>query len=221
LALAGVFVLVGLWGTFYVRFVAFPSTSRPFLEEIGGEIVWIGLVILVMALLVYIYIAWHSVKKLKRILVYPRTGQAEHRFLMPVDHNVFLWYSILYVLGIALLYGLFVLMRGGFSVMSVPLIISPAVMSMIFGRIYSIRRHQWIAAAGFVLAVSLELFITTPADYMTGPRNFLDVLPQWGSPALASYIWAVMFAISGLIGLTGVRRYEDGSEQSSRSQQTG
>ncbi|MGD8750799.1 MAG: hypothetical protein PVG14_05220, partial [Anaerolineales bacterium] len=67
-------------------------------------------------------------------------------------------------------------------------------------------RYQFIAVIGLILALSLELLLTTQADYMIGPRNFLDVIPAWGCPTLACLIWALMCAVSGLIGLFGVRR---------------
>jgi hypothetical protein len=59
-----------------------------------------------------------------------------------------------------------------------------------------------------VLAIALELIITSTASYDAGPAHFLDVLPPWGSLALPSFTWAVMFAISGSIGLIGLRRSE-------------
>lgn len=211
LASAGIFLLLGGWGAVYVRFIAFPPYTRPFLEEIGRQqIAWVGLALLVVALTLYVTIAWYAVKVFKRLLVYPRTGLAKHRFFMPIDRKVYLWYFILYLVGLGLLYGLFKLVKGGFSVLSVSTIISPAAINIVVGKMYHLKRYQWIAVIGLILAVFLELFITTPADYMVGPRNFLDVLPQWGSIALPSYIWGGMFTISGLIGLIGVLR--DGTD---------
>jgi len=207
LATAGIFILLGSWGAVYVQFLAFPPYTRPFLEEIGrDQIAWNGLALLVVALVVYVTIAWYAVKVLKRFLVYPHTGRAEHHFFMPIDRKVYLWYLILYLIGLGLLYGLFKLMKGGFSVLSVPIIISPAAISLVVGKMYNLRRYQWVAVIGLILAVLLELFLTTPADYLVGPKNFLEVLPQWGSTALPSYVWAVMFTISGLVGLINVRR---------------
>lgn len=206
LAFVGVLLMIGIWGMLYIQFVAFPSSTWPFLEEVGGHVVWSGLFILVAALATYIWIAWIIVKKLKRILVAPYTGHAEHPFFLPIDSKVFLWYFILYILGHGLLYGLFSFSKGGFAMTSVPLIISPAAIFWGIGRVYNIQRYQLLAPGGLVLAVLLELLLTTPADYTLGPRNFLDVLPQWGSPALPSFIWAVMLGISGLIGLIHIRR---------------
>jgi hypothetical protein len=205
-AIGGMLLLIGVWGMLYVQFVAFPSWTWPFGQEMGGEVVWLGLLILVSALAIYIWIAWIIVKKLKRILVSPYRGHAEHRFFLPVDQKVYVWYFILYIVGLGLLYALFTWSKGGFSVMSVPLIISPAAILWATGRIYGIRRYQGIAVLGLILALSLELLLTTTANYTLGPRNFLDVLPQWGSPALPSFIWAAMFTLSGLIGYVDIRR---------------
>ena len=123
LATAGIFLLLGGWGALYVRFIAFPLYTRPFLEEIGRQqIAWIGLAVLVVALFLYVTIAWYIVKVFKRLLVYPRTGLAEHRFFMPIDRKVYQWYFILYLVGLGLLFGLFKLAKGGFSVLSVPVL---------------------------------------------------------------------------------------------------
>ena len=206
LACVGIFALLGAWGAVYVRFVAFPASTRSYLQEIGRDGVWIGLAFLILVLAVYVHFAWQAVRKLKRVLIYPIAGRAEHRFFLPVDRRVFIGYFVLYILGLGFLYILLKLTKGGYSVMSVPFIISPAAISLVVGKIYNLRRYQWIAVVGFVIAVVLELFVTTPANMLVGPRNFLDVLPQWGSPALPCIVWAIMFAISGLVGLISVRR---------------
>lgn len=206
LAFVGVLLLIGFWGIFYVQFVAYPSSTWPFLREMDGTVVWSGLIILVVALVIYIWTAWVVVKMLKRVLIAPYTGHAEHPFFLPIDSKVFLWYFILYLTGHVLLYGLFSWSKGGFAMMSVPLIISPAAILWGIGRVYGIQRYQLLAPVGLFLAVLLELLLTTKADCMLGPRNFLDVIPTWGSPALPSFIWALMFTISGLIGFINVRR---------------
>jgi hypothetical protein len=131
---------------------------------------------------------------------------------MPVDRTVFVWYFILYAIGLGLLYGIFTWLKGGPYMMSVPFIISPAAIFWAIGRVYDVRRYQYVAVIGLILAVSLELLLTTQAYYMTGPRSFLDVLPAWGCPTLPCLIWALMCAVSGLIGLVSVRRLEHGAK---------
>ncbi|HEY69928.1 MAG TPA: hypothetical protein G4O08_05010, partial [Anaerolineae bacterium] len=208
LAFVGVFVLTGAWGAIYLRFIAYPSVTWPFLREIGRDTVWIGLAVFFCALAAYISAAWWVVRRLKRQLVDERRGYAEHRFFMPIGWKTLLFYFLLCGLGTGLMYGFFLHVSGGLRVLSVAAIISPAVACLVIGRTYGIRRYVWIAVVGFVLVLSLELLITSTASYAAGPANFLDVLPAWGSLALPSFIWAGMFAISGLIGLIGIRRSE-------------
>ncbi len=208
LAFAGVFVLMGAWGAIYLRFIAFPSRTWPFLREIGRDAVWIGLVVFICALAAYIYLAWRVVRKIKRLLVDARRGYAEHRFFMPIGWRTLLFYFLLCGLGTGLLFAFFLHVSGGFRVLSVAAIISPAAACLVIGRTYRIRRYAWIAVAGLILAVVLELFITSTASYDVGPMSFLDVLASWGSFALPSFVWAGMFAMSGLIGLIGIRRSE-------------
>ncbi len=205
LVTAGMLLIIAFWGFYYLKFVAFPRWTWPFFQDSGRTIVWIGLLILVLGLNVYFWIMWFVLKKLKSRLIYPYTGVAEHRFFLPMDTKVYIWYGIIYIMGLGILYGMFSLVKGGFSVMSIPFIISPAAILVGVGWFYGIRRYLWIAVIGLSLALVLELFFTTQADYIAGPRNFLDLLPQWGSPTLPCLVWAVLFTISGLIGFINVR----------------
>jgi hypothetical protein len=211
LAFVSIFLLLGLWGAFYVSFVAFPIATWPAFQELGKSMVWLGLLALIILLIPLIWIAWIIVKHLKRAVISTYMGHVEHRFLMPVDRKLFAWYFVLYVIGLGLLYGLFYWIKGGPYVMSVPFIISPAAIFWATGRVYGIRRYQLIAVIGLILALCLELMLTTQANYTTGPRNFLDVNPAFGCPTLPCLVWAVMCAISGLIGLVGVRRLTRGA----------
>jgi hypothetical protein len=205
LVIAGMLLIIAMWGLFYIKFVAFPSWTWPFFNDAGQSVVWFGLLLLVLGLTVYVWIMWVVVKKIKERIVYPYTGYADHRFLLPMDPKVFGWYAILYITGLGLLYGLFYLIKGGFNVMSIPFIISPAAILVGVGWFYGIRRYLWIAGSGFILALLLEFLIITQADYMAGPRNFLDTLPQWGSPTLPCLVWTGLFMISGVIGLINIR----------------
>ena len=205
LACVGIFLLIGLWGGAYVRFVAFPEHTWPFWKTAGREVVWLGLLILIAGIAVYIFFAWHVVRRLKRWLIFPRAGQAEHRFFLPVERSLWVRYFLLYGLGLGLLYALFYATRGGMRVLSVPFIVSPAAICLVLGSLYAIRRYLWIGAAGLLLAGALELFVTTTASAQAGPLNALDVLPAWGSPVLACIAWALMFLLSGVIGLRQVR----------------
>lgn len=211
LAFVSIFLLLGLWGAFYVSFVAFPIATWPAFQVLGKSMVWLGLLALIIMLIPFIWIAWIIVKYLKRAVISTYMGHVEHRFLMPVDRKLFAWYFALYVIGLGLLYGLFNWIKGGPYVMSVPFIVSPAAIFWATGRVYGIRRYQLIAVIGLILALSVELMLTTQANYTTGPRNFLDVNPAFGCPTLPCLVWAVMCAISGLIGLVGVRRLTRGA----------
>jgi hypothetical protein len=206
LALVGALLTTGIWGIFYVHFVAFPVSTWPFLQEWGRDSVWLGLLILIAALAIYIWGAWIVVKKLKRAWISPYVGHAQHKFFMPVEDKVYLWYFLLYLAGVGLLYGFFALVKGGVYVMSVPFIISPAAALWVVGRKYAIRRYEWFAAIGLLLSVLLELLLTWPASYQHGPQNFLNVRPEWGSPALPCFVWSIIFLVSGLIGLITIRR---------------
>lgn len=206
LAIGGAFLLVGFWGMLYVQFVAFPDSTWTFLSGIGKNSIWLGLLGLVIVLALYIWFAWVVVKRLKRIWISPYMGHAEHRFFMPVESKVYWWYFILYLSGIGLLYGLFAWTKGGAHVMSVPFIMSPAAIFWAIGRIYSIRRYQWFSIIGLLSAIFLELLLTWPTAYQKGPQNFLNVRPEWGSPALPCFVWSTLFLISGLIGFLHVRR---------------
>lgn len=206
LAFVGVFILLGFWGAYYASLIGFPQSTWFAFQELGENIVWLGLLILIAALVVLIGLEWIVVKWLKRTYIAPHLGYADHRFLMPVDRKVYTWYFVLYGIGLLCLYGLFYWLKGGVYALSVPFIISPAAIYWATGRVYRIRRYQVIALTGLILALALELLMTTPADTLAGPRDFLDVIPAYGSPVLACLVWALMCAISGVIGLLSVRK---------------
>ena len=205
LVIAGMFFGVAVWGSLYVRFVAFPSWTWPFLQNAGRNLIWMGLFLLVSGLVIYFWVMWILVKYLKHRFIFPYTGFAEHRFFMPMDPKVYISYAIIYIVGLGLLYGLFSWVKGGLSVMSVPFIISPAAILVGMGWFYDIRRYLWVAGIGFISALMVELLVTTQANYLAGPRNFLDTLPEWGSPALPSLVWAGLLFVCGLIGLINIR----------------
>jgi hypothetical protein len=212
LAFAGVFLVMGLWGAIYVSFIAFHSSTWPAFQELGKNVAWLGLLFLIVVLIPLIWLAWLLVKHLKRTLIAPYIGHVEHRFFMPVDRTVFVWCFILYAIGLGSLYGIFTWLKGGPYMMSVPFIISPAAIFWAIGKVYGMRRYQFIAVIGLILAVSLEMLLTTKADYMMGSRNFLDVLPAWGCPTLPCLIWAMLSIVSGLAGLISVRMLEHGAK---------
>jgi hypothetical protein len=206
LAIVGALLMTGFWGIFYVQFVAFSETTWPFLQDLGRQVIWLGLLALIVVLAIYIWAAWIIVRKLKRIWVATLIGYVEHKFFLPVESRTYLRYFILYLVGIDLLYGLFAWIKGGVYVMSVPFIISPAVALWVVGRRYAIRRYEWFAVIGLLLAIFLELLLTWPASYFHGQQDFLNVRPEWGSPALPCFVWATIFLISGLIGFISFQR---------------
>ncbi|NIM95416.1 MAG: hypothetical protein GTO18_17100 [Anaerolineales bacterium] len=203
---AGAFLIIGTWGMYYVQYVAFRESTWPFLRELGRDSIWLGPLVLVLLLAVYFMIARLIVKALKRRWIAPLTGYVEHRYFLTADPRVYLWYFILYLSGIGLLYGLFVLTKGGAHVMSVPFIMSPAAILWALGRMYGIRRYQWISVIGLASTILLELLITWPASYQYSPESFLNVRPEWGGPALPCFIWAILLVVSGTIGFINVRR---------------
>jgi hypothetical protein len=206
LVASGMFIIIALWGMVYVQFVAFPSWTWPFFQSASRSAVWLGLLVLVVILVLYIGLMWRVVGWIKGKLLSPYTGYAEHRFFLPVDSKVYLWYAIIYIAGLGILYGLFAWLTGGVHVMSVPFIISPAAILIGIGWFYKVQRYIWMAVIGFSLAVLLEFFATTQATYQIGPINLLDILPAWGSPALPCLVWAALFLISGILGLSSVWR---------------
>jgi hypothetical protein len=206
LALVGALLILGVWGIFYIQFVAFSSITWPFLQDLGRQMTWLGLSALIVVLTIYVWVAWIVVRKLKRIWISPLTGHAEHKFVLPLENKTYLSYFFLYLVGIGLLYGLFAWIKGGVHVMSVPCIISPAAALWVVGRMYNIRRYLWTAGSGLLLSIFLELSLTWPASYVHGQQDFLNVRPEWGSPALPCFVWAAIFLISGLIGFFSLRR---------------
>lgn len=206
LVVAGMFLGIAVWGAIYVQFVAFPSWAWPFLQNAGRNMIWMGLFLLILGITIYFWVMWILVKYLKHRLIYPYTGFAEHRFFMPMDPKVYISYAIIYIVGLGLLYGLFSWIKGGLHVMSIPFIISPAAILVGIGWFYGIRRYLWSAGIGFFLALLFELLVTTSANYLSGPRNFLDTLPEWGSPTLPCLVWAGSLFVCGLIGLINIRR---------------
>lgn len=210
IACAGIFLIIGLWGIVYVRYLAFPPRTWHFQLNLGKHIIWIGLVALVLVLGIYTTVAWFLVKLLKRRWVSPYIGRVEHKFFFPTDPKVFKWYGALYIVGLGMLYGIFIWIKGGAYVLSVPFIISPAAILWGIGQVYDIYRYKVAAFSGFTISLLLELLLTTQADYMQGPANVLQVLPQWGTPFLPCLVWSVLLIVSGLIGLASIRRIRDG-----------
>lgn len=210
LVISGMLVIIAVWGMFFVQFVVFPSWTWPFFPDANRSAVWLGLLILVGILVIYIGIMWKVVGFIKRRLLSRYTGYAEHRFFLPVDNKVYICYAIIYMTGVGVLYGLFAWLTGGIHMMSVPFIISPAAILFGIGLFYKVQRYLWMAVVGFISAILLELLATTNATYQVGPRNFLDILPAWSSPTIPCLVWAVLFFISGIMGLIGVwrRAYE-------------
>lgn len=210
LAMASIFLILAVWGAFYTRFVAFPPSTWPAFQNYGRNIYWIGLLVLIIILGLWSWFAWYIVKVLKRLVFSSNNGFANHRFLLPVDRKVYLLYFILYVIGLGILYGFFFWIKGGFYLMSVPFIISPAVMYWAMGNVYGIRRYQLIGLSGLIIAIFLELLLTSRADFASGPTNILNVIPEWGSPLIPCLVWAAMCLVSGLMGFTSHwRKFRD------------
>lgn len=205
-AAAGAFIILGVWGMYYVQYVAFRESTTAFIRESSRDSIWIGLVAIVLAMVVYFALARLMVKALKKRLIAPITGHVEHRYFLTADTKVYLRYFILYLAGIGLLYGLFAWTKGGAHVMSVPFIMSPAAILWAVGRMYAIRRYQWIAVIGLLSTTILELLLTHPVTYQYSPEHFLNVRPEWGGPALPCFLWAGLLVISGLVGFVNIRR---------------
>ena len=212
LVISGMLVIIAIWGMVYVRFLAFPRWTWPFFQNAERNAVWIGLLILVAGLALYIWLMWNLVRLIKKNILSPYMGYAEHRFFMPVAPKVYAWYAVIYLAGLGILSGLYAWLTGGIHLMSVPFMISPAAILIGIGWYYELKRYTWMAVIGLILAVVLEFIATTQASYQVGPRSFLDIIPQWGSPALPCLVWAALFLIGGVLGLTGVWRQAHESE---------
>ncbi len=113
-------------------------------------------------------------------------------------------------MGILLLIGLYTLLKGGPHVMSAVFAVPPAGLLFAIGRVYDLPRYRWAGVVGLGLSVGLELFATTPAVYLNGPRNLLDASPLWGSAAVPMAVSAVVLACSGLVALGRLWRQRDG-----------
>jgi hypothetical protein len=206
LAIGLIFLLIAVWGTYYVRYISFHPSTRTIFQNLGNDFIWIGLLTLIITLLIMIRFLWVAVTRLKHRFIAPITGHVEHHFFMPVDRKVYFWYFIIYAIGVGFLYGLFSWLKGGVYIMSVPFIISPAAIFWTTGKIYGIKRYLVVAPIGLFIAITLELLLTTQADYRSGAGNFLDVIPAWGSPTLPCLVWAVMLFVSGITGLVATWR---------------
>jgi len=216
LAMAGFFATTALWGHVWVRILAFPAWTWPWPFTTdqtdnpmqGWFLAW-NLAIFPLVVL-YLWGTTRLVQRLKARLVAPRSGYARHPLNLPLERRVYYVYVGLSAVGILLLIGLYTLLKGGPHVMSVVFAVPPAGLLFAIGRVYDLPRYRWAGVVGLGLSVGLELFATTAAVYLNGPRNLLDVSPLWGSAAVPMAVFAVVLACSGLVALARLWRQRDG-----------
>jgi hypothetical protein len=211
LAMAFFFVITALWLYPIVRVEGFPSWtwSWPFITQehinpLHNEIMlWeLGIFGIWFA---YVVIAYWIVVRLKRRFVAPRLGDIRHKFFLPVERKVYVFFLGVYLIGCLLLGVLYWYVKGGPHLFSVVCAAAPAGIIFIIGRIYALPRYQWVAVAGLGLSILTEM-LTTNAIYDNGPVNFMNVSPLYGNPSLPLLIWGGLTLISGCLALRRTMR---------------
>lgn len=212
LASVGVAIITAIWGHAFVRLMAFPHRTWPWPFETeqsgarGTYEFWLLLGAYIAVIVLYVWCAWKVVLRLKAKWVEPHTGEVRHPFLLTLEPKTLGLYFVLYLGGIAALAGVYSLLLGGPHMYSAIFTMSPVAITYAIGHVYDLNRYKWIAIIAFLLCIGLELLLTTPAVPMRSPVNFLDVSPEYGSATLPMIVWAVMWTISGVVGMSTFRR---------------
>lgn len=217
-AMAGFFGLMAIWSYVLMRVMSFPSWSWPWPfitdEPINPMQREIGLWMLggVVLLAAYSYGAYRVVQAIRSRQLAHVQGEVRHPFWLALEKRVWVSYLILFIIVTALYTGINTLVLGEMRYYSVLFTTAPAVMLFVVGLTYRLKRYQWVAVAGLVLSIGLEWLATTSADYMQGPRNFLDVPAYSGNPAIALLVWFAICIASGSIALTHALRGDHGDQ---------
>jgi hypothetical protein len=211
LAMAGFWLLAALWLYPLVRTMDFPSWTWPWPFLTGETVnplsreITLWFVIMLGVWIVYIVAAKLIIDCLKRKITAPRLGDVRHDFFLPVGKGFALLFLAVYVLGCVFLAGVFWKLLGGPHLFSAIGIAAFAGVLFLLGRKFSIRRYQWVSVIGMILCILAEM-LTTAADYLKGPQNFMEASPLYGNPSLICLVWAGVLAISGVIALRSVLR---------------
>lgn len=214
MAMAGFFALTALWIHPLVRALSFPSWTWiwPFrtaetVNPMGGRILLWSLGILPVWWL-YAWGAYRLVQAVKSRLS-AGAGEVRHGFWLPVERSVYLVHTLVSAGGIILLSLVFSLGKNGPHFLSACFIAAPAGILYAIGRTYRLPRYRYAALAGLIGGAALET-LTTDAVYLEGPRQILDVSPQFGNPALPFAVWAVVMTVTGLWAVIRTARCRDG-----------
>lgn len=212
-AIAGFFVLLAGWAHILVRVLAFPTWAWPWpfitdevINPMQTQVMLWELAIIPLAA-AYGWGAYKLVDRLKQGWLAPRQGYVQHGFWLKTAPQMWLVYLLLY-LGLIVVFGALNLwLAGGARWGSLLCTTAPGAILLVIGQTYALPCYRFSGAAGLLLCGLVEWFLTTNAVFK-GPKNFLDVSPELGNPAIPLLIWAVLFAITGALGLAGVLRRE-------------
>jgi hypothetical protein len=215
-AMSGFFALLALFFYYFTYINTFPASDWPWpfnLQQAGDPIQratlgWILVNVLVMG--VYVYLAYRLVKHLKQEWIAPLHGDVRHSFWLPVDLQTMLIYSGLYVFLSVVLILLNQQFTGGSRMFSVFVTTAPAAIFFALGQGYWLRRYTITSLAGFFICLALEWLVTTNASPLQAPLNIWNVSPFYGNPAIPLLVWAAMMLFSGAIGLSLALRGDDG-----------
>jgi hypothetical protein len=210
LAVAGFCLLTAAWVHVFVRVYSFPTWTWPW-PFITAETVnpmqvqfllWVvGFIPFCAA---YTYGAYRLVAMLKTRWLASRQGDVRHPFWLKVEPRVWVLYLFGYLGLFVVLTWLTLAVTGGAHLFSTIVIAAFTAILLALGSTYALSRYLWGGAIGLVIGMLVELFATTHAETMVGPRNLLDVGAMYGNPAIPLLIFAGVFVITGLVGLVQV-----------------
>jgi hypothetical protein len=209
-AVAGFFAILAGWSYILMRVMAFPSWTWPWpfrttatLNPLHDQILlWIVAIVPLVA--AYMWLTYTLVAYLKSNWLASRQGDVRHSFWFKMEKKVYAFYLLLYLGTGVIVAALCLWLTGSPRWYTVLSIAAPFSILMAISGTYSLPRYRWGAVLGLVAALGIELFLTTPASYQTGPLSFFQVPPEIGNPAIPLLIWSIVFLLSGLVGLSAV-----------------
>lgn len=213
-AVVGFLLIAAGWAYILIRVAAFPTWTWPW-PFITDEVVnpmqtqftaWmIGVIPVMMA---YTWLAFKLVDWLKANVLASRQGYVRHGFWLKVEPRFYILYIGIYLAMWGVLIVVAQMATGSGRLVDMTIIAAMSAVTLTLGSVYGIRRYLVVSVLGLAACVWVELFLTTTASYMEGPRSFFDVPGQMGNPAIPLLVWAALFLITGAYGLVSVMRRE-------------
>jgi hypothetical protein len=219
-AIAGLYLLLGVWMDMLVRTSAFPSWTWPWpfatTEAINPmrDAIRLWMFAILPAAGLYSWGVHSLVQWLRSRWLAQYQGEVKHSFWMRIDPKAYTVHILIYLGLLVVLVGLSLAINGGPHWYSMVTAAAPAGILFAIGSIYTLKRYKWVAVIGTLLAGGADLFLTTTANYQLGPQSFFDVSAQYGNPALTMLIWSAVLVVSGAMALAQVVGRGAGYEQS-------